>query len=360
MADWLSSMQQTYEYYIVNPVTWKDVKQFEYVTSSTVNRDLTAETLGSATIDITEPIEESYVRIYLVTIQNGVKEKHPLGTFLVQTPQSSFDGRVKSISADAYTPLIELKEKLPPLGYSILKDESKKIMDVAYELTDENARAPVLQAKNEKILTSSYVANANDTWLTFLSDFIANAKYKFDLDEMGRIMFKPDKETAALQPVWTYSDDNSSILQPSISINRDLYGIPNVIEIVYASGYRTSDGIKYYMRISNDDPNSPTSIPSRGREIVKRITDPSFIGTPSEEEVAEYAKRLLKEASTVEYSVTYTHGYCPVRLGDCVMLNYTRAGLKNIKAKVISQSIKCEPGCPVTEKAVFTDELWRG
>ena len=283
-----------------------------------------------------------------------------MGTFLVQTPQSSFDGRVKSISADAYTPLIELKEKLPPLGYSILKDESKTIMDFAYELTDENARAKVLPAKNEKPLTSNYVANANDTWLTFLSDFIANAKYKFDLDEMGTIMFKPDQETAALQPVWTYNDDNSSILQPDISINRDLYGVPNVIEIVYASGYKTPSGSKkYYMRVPNEDPNSPTSIPSRGREIVKRITDPSFVGVPTEAEVEEYAKRLLKEASTVEYSVTYTHGYCPVRIGDCVMLNYTRAGLKNIKAKVISQSIKCEPGCPVTEKAVFTAELWR-
>ena len=360
MADWLSAMQQTFEYYIVDPVTWKDEKLFDYVTSSTINRDSTAETLGSATIDITEPIEESYVRIYLVTIQNGVKGKHPLGTFLVQTPQSSFDGRVKSISADAYTPLIELKEKLPPLGYSILKDESKTTMDFAYELTDENARAKVLPAKNEKPLTSNYVANANDTWLTFLSDFIANAKYKFDLDEMGTIMFKPDQETAALQPVWTYSDDNSSILQPDISINRDLYGVPNVIEIVYASGYKTPSGSKkYYMRVPNEDPNSPTSIPSRGREIVKRITDPSFVGVPTEAEVEEYAKRLLKEASTVEYSVTYTHGYCPVRIGDCVMLNYTRAGLKNIKAKVISQSIKCEPGCPVTEKAVFTAELWR-
>ena len=31
----------------------------------------------------------------------------------------------------------------------------------------------------------------------------------------------------------------------------------------------------------------------------------------------------------------------------------------NIKAKVISQSIECVPGCPVTEKAVFTTKLWR-
>ena len=56
---------------------------------------------------------------------------------------------------------------------------------------------------------------------------------------------------------------------------------------------------------------------------------------------------------------SYTHAYCPVRVGDCVRLNYSRAGLENVKAKVISQSITCESGCPVSEKAVFTTNLWR-
>lgn len=360
MADWLSSMQQTFEFYAVDPVTWKDEKLLEYVTSCTINRDSTAETLGSATINMTEPIGEMYVRVYLITIQNGVKEKHPLGTFLVQTPQSSFDGKVKDISADAYTPLIELKEKMPPVGYTIFKNDNKTIMDVAYELADDNARAKVIQAKNDKKPTSDFVANADDTWIKFISDLIATAKYKFDLDEMGRIMFKPDQETAALQPVWTYNDDNSSILQPDITIDRDIYGVPNVLEVIYSKGFKKPSGSKeYYKRIVNSDPNSPTSTISRGREIIKRITDPSFIGEPTEAEVEEYANKSLKELSTIEYSVTYTHGYCPVRLGDCVMLNYSRAGLNHIKAKVVSQSIKCEPGCPVTEKAVFTSELWR-
>ena len=72
----------------------------------------------------------------------------------------------------------------------------------------------------------------------------------------------------------------------------------------------------------------------------------------------EYAEKTLKELSSLEYSITYTHGYCPVRIGDCVRLNYSRAGIYNVKAKVISQNIKCESGCPVTEKAVFTTELW--
>ena len=98
MADWTSTMQQTFEYYIVDPGTWKDVRKIDTVISSRISRDLEAETLGSASVSITESLGECYIRIYLVTIQNGIREKHPLGTYMVQTPSYSFNGKVKNIT----------------------------------------------------------------------------------------------------------------------------------------------------------------------------------------------------------------------------------------------------------------------
>ena len=352
MIDWLSSMQQTFEYYTVDPNTWRDVKKIENVISSTIDRDSEAETLGSATITMSEAIGECYVRIYLVAIQNGYTYKVALGTFLVQTPSWSFDGKTKEISVDAYTPLLELKENLPPIGYSLLEGEN--IMSMAYRLCRERVRAPVIEAVCDTNLYDDFVANTKDTWLTFLTDLIENAKYVFDLDEMGRVLFLPVQETASLQPVWTYTDDNSSILYPDISLDRDLYGIPNVVEVVYSNGKDN-----YYARVVNDNPNSPISTVNRGREIVHRVTNPSLYGDPTENQTKEYAERLLKELSTLECTVTYSHGYCPVRVNDCVRLNYTRSGISGVKAKVISQSIDCSAGCKVTETAVYTTNLWR-
>lgn len=358
MADWLSSMQQTFEYYVVDPNTWRDVRKLDTVKSCTISRDADAETLGSATIDITESIGECYVRVYLITIQNGVKEKHPLGTFLVQTPSSSFDGMVHSRTIDAYTPLLELKESPPPLGYSLLKGDN--IMTKAYQLTRENVRAPVVPTDCSETLSNDFVSNTSDKWLSFITDLIGNAKYEFALDEMGRILYSPEQDTASLQPVWTYDDGNSSIMYPEISVDHDLYGIPNVIQVVYSDGFLNPEtGEKEYsVQVVNDDSNSPTSTVNRGRKIIYPDTDPSFSGEPTMHQIQEYAKRLLRELSSIEYTITYSHGYCPVRLGDCVRLNYAKAGLNGIKAKVISQSIKCEPGCPVKEKAVFTTKLW--
>lgn len=357
MADWRSTMTQTFEFYSVDPGTWRDVKKLTTITSGSITRDSDVETRGSATFDITGDLGECYVRAYLVTIQNGLRELHPLGTFLVQTPSSSFDGKVTTAQVDGYTPLIELKEKMPPLGFSLLKDDDLQndILASAYNLMSNNMRAPVVSTPGKDKLTGDFIANADDTWLTFCSDLVKSAKHTIELDELGRVIFAPEQELDSLQPVWTYDDDNSSILYPEISLDHDLFGIPNVVEVSY-SGSGTSAPIR--CTVENTDPNSPVSIPNRGRRILHRDTNPSFSGEPTISQVEEYAARLLKALSTIEYTVSYSHGYCPVRVGDCVRLNYRRAGIVGVKAKVIRQTISCTPGCPVSETAIFTSKLW--
>lgn len=351
MPNWNKSMQQTFEYYVIDPSTWKDKDLLRNVKSCSINRESTADTLGSANIDVVDLIGEDYIRIYLIVIQNGVKEKFPLGTFIVQTPSSSFDGRMRIVTMDAYTPLLELTETMPPIGYSVLKNTN--IMKTAYDIIRDNLRAPVVKTEADNVLFHDFVANVDDKWMTFVKDLLANANYSLNLDEMGRVLFAPKQNIESLQPIWTYQDDNSSILYSDITMDHDLYGIPNVVEVLYSNG---SD--KFYARVENKDPNSQLSIPNRGREIIHRDSKPNIIGTSSQLQVSKYAEQLLKDLSSVEYTISYTHGFCPVRVGDCVRLNYNKAGIHDVKAKVISQSIQCVPGCPVTEKAVFTTRLW--
>lgn len=418
MPDWSSSMKQTYEFYTVKPTkAWTDDKRLTNVKSCNITRDSETDTLHSATFEMVDSIGECYVRVYLVTVQNGVTEKHPLGTFLAQTPSTSFDGKKKDISVDAYSPLIELKEKSPAIGFYISKGSD--IMEQAYNLMNENMRGPISKpAIPSSKLSFDFVADSSDTWLKFIKDLISASsvttyykveydasgqfvrtrdefvlpedavkvqlpdktlsndvvykytdtdgvdqyycsvesitKYKLDLDELGRVLYVPEQDVETLAPVWTYTDDNSSILYADITVNHDIFGIPNVVEVVYA------DEKNYIVsRVVNDEPGSPVSVSARGREIVHRILNPSIHGAPTQQIVDKYAEDALKTLSNVEYTISYTHGYCPVRVGDCVRINYTRAGLKNIKAKVISQNIKCQTGCPVSEKAVFTSNLWR-
>lgn len=353
MPDWTKSMEQTYEYYEVDPATWTDRKQITNVISSSVKRDLSNDTGGSASFKVDSDLGELYVRTYLITTQYRITERHPLGTHLCQTTGEGFDGKSKSITLDAYTPLLELKDNRPPIGYSLASGIN--ILNVATSIVSENCRAPVIGGSSDKTLPTPFVSDLNDTWFSFVSDLLACAGYFLDCDEMGRVMFVPYQDTNSLQPVWKFDDDNSSILQPDFDIDRDLYGIPNILEVVYTK----DDGTYIYSKVENNDPDSPISTVNRGRRVVERITDPELNGsTPTQVQLDGYAKQKLRDLSSLEYTVTYTHGYCPVRVGDCVLLNYERAGIRNTRAKVTRQSISCETGCQVQETAVYTKSLW--
>lgn len=351
MPKWNESMQQYFEYYKIDPHTWKDETKILSITESSIERDIEAETLGSATFTTTESIGECYIRIYLITNQNGITEKFPLGTYMVQTPSHSFDGRVSSINMDAYSPLIELKEKVPPLGFFVPKDTN--IVEHTNVLMRENMRAPIIKTTNAETIPYEFVSDPNDTWLKFINDFIQTSKHTLELDELGRILFSPTIRLEAMASTWTYSDDNSSILYPAVTLDSDLYGIPNVVEVIFSS-----DEQYLYSKIVNDDVDSPISTINRGREIVHRVTNPEISGAVTQQKIDKYAEDLLKEMSSMAYTITYTHGYCPVKVGDCVLLNYKAAGLHNVKAKVVSQSISCVPGTPVEERAIFINKLW--
>ena len=56
MPDWTKSMQQSYEYYTVEPTTLADVKRLDNVKKAKFSRDSESDTLGSATIDVTNSV----------------------------------------------------------------------------------------------------------------------------------------------------------------------------------------------------------------------------------------------------------------------------------------------------------------
>lgn len=353
MIDWLSSMSQTFEYYEVDPGTWKDKRRLTKMLSSSVKRDITTETLESASFLTTELFNECYIRVYLIAIQNGVRYKECLGTFLVQTPSYSFDGKVSSYSLDAYSPLLELKDVKPDMGFTIMKDAA--IMDQVYSRTKEHLRAPVIKPTSSVTMPSNYTAESDDTWLSYLIAAQNAANYYYLLDDYGRVLFAPVQDIDSVKPVWTYDDGNSSILYAPISDDYDLYGIPNVVEVVYTK----SNGTILQSRVENNNSSSPTSIKSRGREVLHREVNPTIAGEVEQGYIDLYAKNTLKNFNILQHTLSYSHGYCGTRIGDVVRLNYERAGIKNVKAKIISQSIDCKEGCVVNETAMYATNMWK-
>ena len=358
MTDWHRGRRQTFAYYEVDPSTWRDRAPIAAVTGCTIDREADGSLLESASIEVDEDVTaERYVRVYLVTEQrpygghDRVSERTCLGTFLVQTPSATYDGRTIHRTLDAYSPLLELRDDVPPAGYTLAAGTLP--LQAAAAICRDACHAPVVSDSPGTALAAAHTAADGDTWLDVVTDLLSYEGREVALDQFGRIVFAPKRQTAALAPVWTFADDNSSILEAEVTEEYDWYGLPNVVEAVWSSPSRT-----LVSRAVNDSPNSPLSTVSRGRRVVYRIDSPEVSDDPTQEELDEYAVSKLREMSSVERTVTYTHGYCPVRVGDAVRLDYRAHGL-DVRARVVSQRITCETDCPVQETAVYTENLWR-
>lgn len=350
--DWSRSMSQTYDFYLVDTDTWMDLQRIDCVTKCTIDWDYSSNTVGSAKVTCTENFGEWYIRAYLIAKQDGVEYRRAMGTFLILTPEDNFDGKISSWDLDAYSPLIELTETYPPLGYCIPKNTN--VLQIASQLCSEHMRAPVITPDfGTDILYEDFVASPDETWLEFLSSLVAHANHKIMVDEYGQCVFMPIRRTGSLAPTMTYTTDNSSMLLPAVRQTRDLYSIPNKVDVIFSTSnkYLVSTAI-------NDNPTSPTSVSARGRYIEIRETSPNLSGNPTQSQLDKYAETLLKEASTLEYTVTYTHGYCDTAIGEGVMLRYPEVGLNGVKAKIILQSIDLVPGCLVQETAIYTSALY--
>lgn len=354
MPDWTKSMTQYYEFYKVDPVTWGNQKLLQTVESASLTRDLNTETLGSASFNISEMPGEHYIRTYLITVQNGAREQFCLGTYLVQSPSYSFDGARLNTRIDAYTALMELREQYPPFGYTvhkgtqILKEVTRLLSDITRVPVIGKYAQPTTLENAELTLYDHFTADPSDTWYSFFSKLLAKAKYRLDLDELGRIRLAPVTAVDKLHPIWIYDSGNSSILGSSITVDKDIYGIPNVVEVYYQDKRAI---------VKNTNSASPVSVQNRGREIVHRVVSPNLNSQNGQKAVDDYATQLLNDLSKVNYTISYTHGYAPVNIGDGVIIDCPKAGLNAVTAKVISQTINCTPGCQVSEKAIFAENL---
>ena len=137
-----------------------------------------------------------------------------------------------------------------------------------------------------------------------------------------------------------------------------MYGVPNVVEIIIT----TTSGQTIIGEAVNEDDGSIISIQNRGRRVVHREVNPQILGKVSDAQAKNaaetYAAELLEKLSSLTYTINYTHGYCPVYIGDCVIIDYPDAGINNERAYVTGQNISCKTGCMVDETAMLVRSLW--
>ena len=330
MVDYSKGYSASYYAERVDPATWRDVGVIR-LTGGTIKRETTGKR-QSADLNCVRyriPVEQ-WVRVYLDIRQDGAAEHVPLFTGIAVSPDDDINGRLTLNTLTCFSVLKPAEDVLLARGWYAPAGMSgaelvRRLLSVS--------PAPIIAEDNSPALAASIVSEDGETHLS-MADRILDAigwRLRIDGDGTIRIMPAATDQVARLDPI------SNDLLEPKIKITADWYNCPNVFQAV--AGDVT--GVA-----RDDDPDSPLSTVSRGREVWKKESCTLSAG----ESVAEYARKRLRELQRVRQTVSYTRRYLPnVMPGDIVGLNYPEQQLTG-NYGVQSQSITLGYGARTAEQ----------
>lgn len=321
MIDWSRGYSASYYAEQVDPATWRDVGVIE-ITGGTIKRE-NAGKRQSADIDCINyqiPIEQ-WIRVYMDIEQAGSSAHIPLFTGLATTPDRDMHGALSKNSLACYSVLKPAEDIVLERGWYVMAGTNAG--DIITDLLFASP-APVEIEDSIPSLFETIVAEDNETCLSMLDKVLDAIGWRLRIDGDGTIQILPSPSDA----VASFDPLANDIIEPDIKISQDWSACPNV----YVAVSRGETGIA-----RDDDPSSPLSTISRGREVWIRK---SGITLADNENIVEYAARMLREAQRAEMTASYTRRYVPkVMPGDLIGLKYPEQNLNGL-FEVGSQSVK--------------------
>lgn len=343
--DWTGEFAQDFAYYEVDPETWGDVSRIDGVTRCTVTRDATTDTLETAEIEADWlPDGERWVRAYMDAVQDGVRYRVPVGTWVVQTPTATYD-KVRTVTCRCYSALHPLSEAKAGI-YSAPKGAN--CATECARILETYGVAPVMASESTKALTEHYVAPFGASWLEVAKAIAASGDLEIGVDSLGRVTLSPARSALARSIAWEFAEGAASILEQGVEETADWYGLPNVC-IVKSGGV--------IGRAVNDDPSSPISTRARGREVTLAVEDPDELkGGATTAAANAVALKLLSEASVMEREVRFSHGYAPVNVGDRVRVRGNSPAFDAV-VTVRTQNVELATGARVEATGTWNFDL---
>lgn len=329
--NWSKGFTARYFYTIVDSFSWRDLEEHDMIGGSIMKS--TDGLMESADMSITErPADgEAWIRIYLNATQDSDGVREPLFTGLMQVPATNWDGLHESHKAELYSVLKPAEDVHMAKGWYAPAGANGASM--AAELLSVGA-APVEYAENAPTLTNAVIAENNETNLTMAQKLVAAIGWRMRISGDGviHIVPKATERSAVFDPL------ENDIMELSVTDTRDWYSCPNVLRVTI--GDMTAIA-------RDDDPDSPYSTASRGREIWE---DESSASLNDGESIEEYALRRLKELQSPARAVSYIRRYVPdVYPGDIVGIHHPAQRIDD-DFRVASQKIDLGYGARTSEE----------
>lgn len=319
---------------IVDPATWKDMSRID-ITGGKVSKKTDSELRESADIDCVryDQTAERWIRVRMDTKQNGAADHVALFTGLATSPDRDVDGNLSTNSVQCYSVLKPAQDILLPRGWYVPAGSDGA--RAAAELLNATP-APKFVSDGSSALQWNLIAEDGETNLSMALKILEAIDWRLRIDGDGTIRIMP--RATEISATMDYLEQD--MLEPKIKVAYDWFSCPNVFRAI-------ADDMTAIAR--DDEPSSPLSTVSRGREIWAQETDCDLSDSES---IADYAVRRLKELQIASQEASYDRRYHPnVVPSDLIRLKYPGQGLDGIYL-VESQDISLAKNASTSEDAV--------
>lgn len=288
----------------LDPVTWADLEKIELI-SGTVNRtDTDLRQTANLTVRHFDTSQEQWIRVYMDARQGENIDHIPIFTGIASSPQDDIDGQITTRPLECYSVLEPLQDIKLQRGWWVARGTNG---GAAIRRLLRATKAPSEIADGAPTLQDNIIAENSESNLTMVDKILAAIDWQMTISGDGTIIVGPKQEEATA----VFGARDNDVLQKTITIKHDWFSCPNV--------FRASSGDLTAIA-RDDDPESPLSTVSRGREIQMTEED---VNLADNEGIAQYTTRRLKEEQHTAEEAQYTRRFYPnVNIGSVVRLSY--------------------------------------
>lgn len=310
--DWSKGYSAWYYMSILDKSTMRDIDRIELI-GGTIKRSL-SDLRESADVDCKNynSKTEQYIRIWLDTKQEGSSSHIPLFTGLATSPKNRYSGRRKNNTIECYSVLKIAQDVMLPRGwYAPAEANGGKMIKQLLSLLN----VPIYISENAPSLSQAIIAEQKENHLSMTDKILTAMNWRLRLDGYGAIFIEP----VSRDPKVMFDANDMDMIESEIDITYDWYTAPNVLRCTLDDSYSVA---------RDDDPKSPLSTVSRGREVWLEDND---VYLNANETLAEYTTRMLKEYQQTATNISYNRRYYPgVYPGDCIRINYPAQDVSGI------------------------------
>lgn len=341
MADWTVPFRSAYRVMRVSRSTGLETGVVPGVeTGGSLERSIddSVKETGSLSVRGSLDVGADLLRVYLdATFPSGEVERVALGTYLPSVTSRIVGGATSSQTVSLSGRLRELADEQFDGTYSLPSGGDPV---AAAEEVVRGVGLDVVADPHDGYRTSqlwTFDDSQGGTKLDCVNQLLDMAGFSSaSTDAMGVVRLSRYRAIADRSPSWELVEGRSARFLREVTDEYDTSDVANVVKAVFSDQETATVGIA-------ENLTGRFGVEEMGRRIYKRY---DYNQAATQEEADAKAEQLLEEQSAMR-RLTVGSVYCPVDIGDSVMVSYPSQGIRGVYG-VRKMSLDLGPGCLTT------------